>query len=269
MDEGTLNDVLDITLPFTGMIFGAKGLSDTGSFTSEPKLNISAAKEGAGEKAETKLLENQDIRTKGNDGIQETSGVNDSNAVKSQAEKITDPGNTAGKTETSGLISESTENAGNDRVNACEESGVRKGNDVLRDETPQNQNNRSVKIQTQCNKYSGELQKVDNTDVAADALAKRIGGESRVKFSNDPDGREFDAISDEFIAQAKPALKTLNTKVRNQMKATFEAAKATGKKVYYQFEGVPNQSVIDKLYEYSERYGIDVVIDTTPLGVEN
>ena len=96
-------------------------------------------------------------------------------------------------------------------------------------------------------------------------LAERIGGESRVKFTNDPKAREFDAISNEYIAQAKPALSTLNKSVREQMKATFEAAKQTGKKVYYQFEGTPAQSVIDKLYEYSERYGVEVIIDTNPL----
>lgn len=26
-------------------------------------------------------------------------------------------------------------------------------------------------------------------------------------------------------------------------------------KVYYQFEGIPSQEVLDKLYEHSERYG--------------
>ncbi len=72
-------------------------------------------------------------------------------------------------------------------------------------------------------------------------------------------------VSDEFIAQTKPALQTLNVSVRNQMKATFEAAVETGKKVYYHFEGQPAQSVIDKLYEYSQRYGVPVVIDTKPL----
>lgn len=46
-------------------------------------------------------------------------------------------------------------------------------------------------------------------------------------------------------------------------------AKETRKKVYYQFEGQPAQNIIDKLYEYSKRYGIDVIIDTTPLGVVN
>ncbi|GAE05128.1 restriction endonuclease fold toxin [Paenibacillus sp. JCM 10914] len=57
----------------------------------------------------------------------------------------------------------------------------------------------------------------------------------------------------------------MNKKVRDQMKATFEAAEQTGKKVYYHFEGEPAQSVIDKLHEYSQRYGIDVHIDTDPL----
>ncbi|WP_411342693.1 restriction endonuclease fold toxin [Paenibacillus sp. WLX1005] len=60
--------------------------------------------------------------------------------------------------------------------------------------------------------------KVNKADPAADKLAERIGGESRVKFSNDPKGREFDAISDKFVAQSKPALNTLNKTVREQMK---------------------------------------------------
>ena len=32
-------------------------------------------------------------------------------------------------------------------------------------------------------------------------------------------------------------------------------------KVYYQFEGIPSQEVLDKLYKYSERYGVEVIID--------
>ena len=40
------------------------------------------------------------------------------------------------------------------------------------------------------------------------------------------------------------------------MKATFEAAIANNKIPYFQFEGQPNQSVIDKILEYSKRYGI-------------
>ena len=113
--------------------------------------------------------------------------------------------------------------------------------------------------------YSGKLVQVNKADAAADALASRLGGQSRVKFANDSVGREFDAVSDAYIAQTKPALQTVNQSVRNQMKATFEAAQETGRKVYYHFEGQPAQSVINKLNEYSQRYGIDVIIDTNPL----
>lgn len=87
--------------------------------------------------------------------------------------------------------------------------------------------------------YTGLLSKVTKPDAAADALADRIGGQSRVRFSNDPMGREFDVVSSEYIGQTKPALQSLNKNVRNQMKATFEAAQATGRKVYYHFDGQP------------------------------
>lgn len=81
-------------------------------------------------------------------------------------------------------------------------------------------------------------------------------------------------ISDQYIAQAKPPLKCVNKTVRTQMKATFEAAKKYERKVYYQFEGyqfegIPSQEVLDKLYEHSERYGVEVIIDTEPLGILN
>ncbi|MCL2352503.1 MAG: hypothetical protein FWC55_08240 [Firmicutes bacterium] len=112
--------------------------------------------------------------------------------------------------------------------------------------------------------YSGNLLKVNNPDVNADKLAQRIKGESSVKFENDPNGKEFDTVSDKYIAETKPALKTLNTRVRKQMKAAFEAAKATGRSVYYHFDGQPDKSVTDKLYEYSTRYDVKLIIDTVP-----
>ena len=118
-------------------------------------------------------------------------------------------------------------------------------------------------------RYSGELEKVNKPDPAADALAERIGGESSVKFSNDPAGREFDVVSDKYIGQAKPALKSYGEGWRNQTKATFEAAKATNRTPYFQFEGNPDPSVINKIAEYGQRYGIPYVIDTNPLGVTN
>lgn len=53
-------------------------------------------------------------------------------------------------------------------------------------------------------------------------------------------------------------------KLREQEMASLAEAK-----VYYQFEGIPSQEVLDKLYEYSERYGGEVIIDTEPLGILN
>jgi hypothetical protein len=112
----------------------------------------------------------------------------------------------------------------------------------------------------------GELRPVPKPDPAADALAKRIGGVSRVKFANDPSGREFDVISDRFVAQSKPANFKLGSAFRNQARATFEAAAKTGRSPYFHFEGPPEPSVIAKIQEYADRYGIEPVIDTQPLG---
>jgi len=93
-------------------------------------------------------------------------------------------------------------------------------------------------------------------------LSERIGGESRVRFSNAPQGREVDVISDEYIAQAKPDLKSYGQSWRKQ-------TKATGRKAYFQFEGTPADDILRKIAEYGERYGVEYVIDTTPLGVHN
>ena len=114
-------------------------------------------------------------------------------------------------------------------------------------------------------RYSGALLKSNKQDANADKLGRRIHGKSRVYFENDPAKREFDAVSKKYVAQTKPAVMTLGKAFREQMKATFTAAKETGRKVYYHFEGNPAKSVINKLHDYSKRYGVDVVIDIEPL----
>ncbi|CAK7020037.1 MAG: hypothetical protein MESAZ_02481 [Saezia sanguinis] len=111
-------------------------------------------------------------------------------------------------------------------------------------------------------RYSGDLVRVNVNDPDAIKLAERIGGDPSVRFANDT--REFDAISSQYIGQAKPGGIQLGSNLRNQMRATFEAAKATDRSVYYHFNGLPAQDVIDKLNEYSQRYGVRVVIDTNP-----
>jgi RHS repeat-associated protein len=113
--------------------------------------------------------------------------------------------------------------------------------------------------------YSGDLIRVNKADVAADALVNRIGGQSRVRFSNDLSKREFDVVSDQYIGQTKQALQSVGSSFRDQAKATFEAAKQTGKSVYYHFEGKPAQEVVNKLNEYAKRYNVKLVIDTKPL----
>ena len=114
----------------------------------------------------------------------------------------------------------------------------------------------------------GELVSVDAKDRAADLLAERIGGEASVRFSNGP-ANEFDALSTEYVAQAKPANFTLNQAFRNQAKVTFEVALQSGRTPYFQFDGQPGPGVLHTLSRYADRYGIEPVIDLTPLGEAN
>jgi hypothetical protein len=81
----------------------------------------------------------------------------------------------------------------------------------------------------------GELLSVNAKDRAADLLAERIGGKASVRFANGPPN-EFDAVSSEYVAQAKPANFTLNQAFRNQAKATFEVAIQSGRTPYFQFD---------------------------------
>lgn len=114
----------------------------------------------------------------------------------------------------------------------------------------------------------GELVGVNAKDRAADLLAERIGGEASVRFAKGPPN-EFDAVSSEYVAQAKPANFTLNQAFRNQAKATFEVAIQSGRTPYFQFDGPPGLGVLQTLSRYADRYGIEPVIDLTPQGEAN
>ena len=114
----------------------------------------------------------------------------------------------------------------------------------------------------------GELVNVNAKDRAADLLAERINGEASVRFAKGP-ANEFDAVSTEYVAQAKPANFTLNQAFRNQAKATFEVAVQSGRTPYFQFAGLPDPGVLQTLSRYADRYGIAPVIDLTPLGEPN
>ena len=99
-------------------------------------------------------------------------------------------------------------------------------------------------------------------------LAERVGGKASVRFANGP-ANEFDTLSSEYVAQAKPANFTLSQSFRNQAKARFEVALQSGRTPYFQFDGPPGQGVLHTLSRYAERYGIEPVIDLTPLGGAN
>jgi hypothetical protein len=114
----------------------------------------------------------------------------------------------------------------------------------------------------------GELVSVNAKDRSAGLLAERIGGEASVRFANGP-SNEFDALSTEYVAQAKPANFTLNQAFRNQAKKTFEVALQSGRTPYFQFDGPPRPGVIQAISRYADRYGIEPVIDLTPLGEAN
>lgn len=110
----------------------------------------------------------------------------------------------------------------------------------------------------------GELVRVNAKDQAAGSLAERIGGEASVRFVGGP-ANEFDAVSAQYVAQAKPANFTLNKAFRDQAKATFEVAAQSGRTPYFQFDGPPGPGVLRALGRYADRYGIEPVIDLTPL----
>jgi hypothetical protein len=111
----------------------------------------------------------------------------------------------------------------------------------------------------------GPLVPVKVNDPAAIKLAERLNGQPSVKFAQGPDN-EFDTVSDLYVAQSKPANFTLNKAFRDQAKVTFETAVQTGRTPYFHFEGPPGPGVLQALQRYADRYGVEPVIDTVPLG---
>ncbi len=111
----------------------------------------------------------------------------------------------------------------------------------------------------------GQVRQTNNVDPQADLLQERIGGVSRAEFANQA-GIEYDVISEEFVAQAKPSNFTVNQAFRNQAKRTFEVAVRSGRRPYFQFDGPPRPGVLEALERYAQRYGVEPVIDLVPLG---
>jgi len=99
-------------------------------------------------------------------------------------------------------------------------------------------------------------------DEAATALAKRLGGHASVMiegFGN----REFDAVSREFVGQtfgaASALLKPdnfLSKDRKEQIRATLEAARATGRQAYFEFRKGVHDDVMAFIRRNAERIGV-------------
>lgn len=115
--------------------------------------------------------------------------------------------------------------------------------------------------------YSGSLswKRDGKRDLDAEALAKKLGGEYRVYFRNDPKKTEIDVITDEWICECKGDLGSIGEDFRTQAKVRFQMAKESGRGVYYHFNSEPAGDIKRALERYAERYGVKLVIDVGPL----
>ena len=105
-------------------------------------------------------------------------------------------------------------------------------------------------------------------DKMANKLADRINELPQHGFSkilNDGGAvREFDAISDAFVASTKEAWNSSGAK-RNAIKAVFDAASKSDRRAYLHFQKPVPPAGVRKINEYSRRYGVEYVLDTAPL----
>ncbi|WP_329453961.1 restriction endonuclease fold toxin [Streptomyces sp. NBC_01497] len=106
---------------------------------------------------------------------------------------------------------------------------------------------------------------MNKPDPAADELSERLGGESGGKFENGPEGREFDAIGDQYVGSRNP--RNAGRKSPSQPgERNIRICDTIGRTPYSPFGGEPGLDVIARLEECGRRFGIDRVIDKTPLG---
>ena len=106
-----------------------------------------------------------------------------------------------------------------------------------------------------------------DVDTKARALAKRIGGLPS-QFISGFGNREFDAVSDQYIAQTtasqsavlKPA-NFLTSDRKAQIRATLQAAKQEGRTAYFEFTaGRPHAEVVDCIKRNARRFDAQYVI---------
>jgi len=102
-----------------------------------------------------------------------------------------------------------------------------------------------------------------DVDADAEILALQIGGQPSVRiegFGN----REFDAVSDRFVAQTTRAQTAttnphnfLSRPRRRQIRETLSAARQTGREALFDFRGVhPHQDVMDFILRNAQQRGV-------------
>jgi RHS repeat-associated protein len=112
----------------------------------------------------------------------------------------------------------------------------------------------------------GEVEKAHQPfDPAAEKLSQRLGGTAQAKFAWGNTNDEFDTISDQYVAQSKPANFRANPEFRRQARRTFEQAIQSGRKPYFHFDGPPHRDTLSVIQRYSKEYKITAVVDTAPL----
>jgi hypothetical protein len=114
----------------------------------------------------------------------------------------------------------------------------------------------------------GEIVPTGDIDPAAQELSQRIGGTASVQLSGFGN-REFDAVSDAFVAQttgaASAALRPknfLSSSRRAQIRGTLAAARATGRQALFEFRGVvPDVEVTRFIERNARRIGVHARVD--------
>ena len=96
-------------------------------------------------------------------------------------------------------------------------------------------------------------------------LKNRFGPKTQTskKFDSDPSGKEFDAITEDYIIEHKRLTSTnpMSQEKRSQMRHQMRSCKALGKTNYLIMEGVRNEDWIKRAIQYAHEYKVPTKIE--------
>ncbi|MGW7238594.1 restriction endonuclease fold toxin [Streptomyces sp. NPDC054804] len=81
-------------------------------------------------------------------------------------------------------------------------------------------------------------------DPNAQLLAQKLAGRAQVEFLNLKDV-EFDTVSDDYVASAKPGNFQIDRRFRKSAKRMYEVSAASGRTPYFQFDSEPSRDVMN------------------------